>query len=82
VTGGTPTPWDLPGMERGPVRTAQDRRDRRRSDPGLSFKQLAADPALVAIILAVGSVSGVNLNPVISLIDRVIGGLSTCETGR
>src|SRR5579864_763861 len=33
--------------------------------------------ALVAIILAVGPVSGAHLNPVITLVDRFFGGLTT-----
>ena|SRR5579864_2898331 len=33
--------------------------------------------ALIAIILAVGPVSGAHLNPVITLVDRFFGGLST-----
>jgi arsenate reductase len=48
-------------------------------DVGLQlFENAAATAAgLVAIILAVGSVSGAHLNPVVSLTDRVFGGLST-----
>ena len=37
--------------------------------------------ALVAIILAVGPVSGAHLNPVVTLADRVLGGLTTAEAG-
>ena len=48
------------------------------SDTGLQlFENAAATAAaLVAIILAVGSVSGAHLNPVVTLTDRVFGGLS------
>jgi glycerol uptake facilitator-like aquaporin len=35
--------------------------------------------ALVAIILAVGPVSGAHLNPVVTLVDRVLGGVSNSE---
>ena len=35
--------------------------------------------ALVAIILALGPVSGAHLNPVITLVDRLFGGVSTAE---
>lgn len=38
---------------------------------------VATGAALVAIILAVGPVSGAHLNPVITLIDRVFHGVST-----
>jgi len=37
--------------------------------------------ALVALILAFGSVSGAHFNPVVSLADRVFGGLTNRETG-
>jgi arsenate reductase len=48
-------------------------------DAGIElFENAAATAAiLVAVILAVGRVSGGHLNPVITLIDRVFGGLST-----
>jgi glycerol uptake facilitator-like aquaporin len=38
---------------------------------------IATGAALVAIILAVGPVSGAHLNPVITLLDRAFGGMST-----
>ena len=34
----------------------------------------------MALILAFGSVSGAHFNPVVSLVDRLLGGLSTRET--
>ena len=37
--------------------------------------------ALVAIILGVGPVSGAHLNPVITLLDRVLGGMRSSEAG-
>jgi len=37
--------------------------------------------ALVALILAFGSVSGAHFNPVVSLADRFFGGLSNRDTG-
>lgn len=50
-------------------------------DVGLQlFENAAATAAaLVAIILAVGPVSGAHLNPVVTLVDRYFGGLSTLE---
>ena len=50
-------------------------------DTGLElFENAAATAAaLVAIILAVGPVSGAHLNPVVSLADRFFGGLPTRE---
>jgi arsenate reductase len=50
-------------------------------DTGLQlFENAAATAAaLVAIILAVGPVSGAHLNPVVTLADRVFGGLSSGE---
>jgi arsenate reductase len=38
---------------------------------------LATAAALAAVILAVGPVSGGHLNPVITLVDRIFGGVST-----
>ena len=40
---------------------------------------MATAAALAAIILAIGPVSGAHLNPVITVVDRVFGGLSTVE---
>ena len=53
------------------------------SDVGLQLMVNAAATAgaLIAIILAVGPVSGAHLNPVVTLADRVLGGLSTSEAG-
>jgi glycerol uptake facilitator-like aquaporin len=47
------------------------------TDTGLELLEnaLATGAALVAIILAVGSVSGAHLNPVVSLLDASLGGL-------
>ena len=52
-------------------------------DLGLQLLENAVATALglVAIILAVGPVSGAHLNPVVSLADRVFGGISTRELG-
>jgi len=49
------------------------------NDVGLQLFEnaVATGAALVAIILAVGPVSGAHLNPVITLIDRVFRGVST-----
>src|SRR5256886_12741558 len=50
-------------------------------DVGLELLENAAATAaaLVAIILAVGPVSGAHLNPVITLADRFYGGVSSLE---
>lgn len=50
-------------------------------DTGLQLLENAAATAaaLVAIILAVGPVSGAHLNPVVTLADRVFGGLTTTQ---
>jgi arsenate reductase len=55
-----------------------------RLSPGRSGLQLlenaaATAVALVAIILAIGAVSGAHLNPLVSLADRALGGLSNRE---
>lgn len=52
-------------------------------DTGLQLLEnsVATAAALVAIILAVGSVSGAHLNPVVTLADRYFGGLTTREAG-
>lgn len=43
--------------------------------------RVATGAALVAIILAVGPVSGAHLNPVITLLDRAFGGMKTRGAG-
>ena len=50
-------------------------------DTGLQLLEnaIATGAALVAIILAVGHVSGAHLNPVVTLVDRAFGGLTTRE---
>ena len=52
-------------------------------DVGLELFEnaVATGAALVAIILALGAVSGAHLNPVITVLDRVFGGLSTRAAG-
>jgi glycerol uptake facilitator-like aquaporin len=52
-------------------------------DVGLQLLENAVATAagLVAIILAVGPVSGAHLNPVVSLADRLFGGLGTRALG-
>ncbi|HUR22645.1 MAG TPA: aquaporin [Acidimicrobiales bacterium] len=47
----------------------------------LLVNALATAGALVAIILAVGPVSGAHLNPAVTVADMVLGGLSTAEAG-
>jgi len=51
------------------------------NDIGLQLLENAAATAaaLVAIILAIGPVSGAHLNPVVTLADRIFGGLSNGE---
>src|SRR5438552_16752807 len=51
-------------------------------DVGLQLLENAAATAcaLAAIIVALGPVSGAHINPVVILVDRVLGGLSTSET--
>jgi arsenate reductase len=53
------------------------------NDVGLQLLEnaVATGAALVAIILMVGSVSGAHLNPVVTLVDRALGGVSTREAG-
>ncbi|HEX6493358.1 MAG TPA: aquaporin [Candidatus Dormibacteraeota bacterium] len=52
-------------------------------DTGIELLEnaVATAAALVAIILAVGSVSGAHLNPVVSVVDAVFGGLRWREVG-
>ncbi len=53
------------------------------NDTGLELLEnaVATGAALVAIILAVGPVSGAHLNPVVSAVDALFGGLSRAELG-
>ena len=48
-------------------------------DPGLQLLEnsIATGAGLVAIILAFGSVSGAHFNPVVTLADRLLGGIAT-----
>ncbi len=50
-------------------------------DIGLQLLEnsIATGAGLVALILAFGSVSGAHFNPVVSIADRVLGGLTTKE---
>ena len=50
-------------------------------DTGLQLLEnsLATAGGLVALILALGSVSGAHFNPVVSLADRILGGMTTRE---
>ncbi|MEX2587352.1 MAG: MIP/aquaporin family protein [Actinomycetota bacterium] len=52
------------------------------NDEGLQLLENAAATAaaLVAIILALGPVSGAHINPVVTLADRFLGGISTRES--
>jgi len=52
-------------------------------DTGLQLFENAAATAgaLIAIILALGPVSGAHLNPVVTLADRVFGGVTNAEAG-
>lgn len=52
-------------------------------DVGLQLLEnaVATVAGLIAIILAVGPVSGAHLNPAVSLADRVFGGITTRELG-
>jgi glycerol uptake facilitator-like aquaporin len=52
-------------------------------DPGLALLEnaVATGGALVAVILAVGSVSGAHLNPVVSVADAIVGGMRWREVG-
>jgi glycerol uptake facilitator-like aquaporin len=51
------------------------------NDPGLQLlaNSTATAGGLVALILAFGSVSGAHFNPIVSLADRIFGGLTTRE---
>jgi arsenate reductase len=53
------------------------------SDPGMQLFQnaIATGGVLVAVILAIGPVSGAHINPVVTIADRIFGGLSTREAG-
>src|SRR4029453_6965324 len=42
---------------------------------------VATGAVLVALILALGSISGAHFNPVVTLADRLLGGMTTAESG-
>ena len=46
----------------------------------LLVNAIATAGALVAVILAVGPVSGAHLNPVVTVVDRLLGGVTWAET--
>lgn len=52
-------------------------------DVGLQLLEnsVATGAALVALILAFGAVSGAHLNPVVTLADRALGGMSSRDAG-
>jgi glycerol uptake facilitator-like aquaporin len=52
-------------------------------DTGLQLLENAAATAaaLVALILSLGPVSGAHMNPVVTLVDRAFGGVSTRQAG-
>lgn len=51
------------------------------NDPGLQLLENSTSTAggLVALILAFGSVSGAHFNPIVTLADRIFGGMTTRE---
>ncbi|MBW3615623.1 MAG: aquaporin family protein [Actinobacteria bacterium] len=53
-------------------------------DVGLQLLEnaIATSAALVALILALGPVSGAHLNPVVTMATRVLGGMTTSDAGR
>jgi arsenate reductase len=53
------------------------------ADVGLQLLEnsLVTGAALVALILAFGSLSGAHFNPVVTLADRLLGGMSSGEAG-
>jgi glycerol uptake facilitator-like aquaporin len=53
------------------------------NDVGLQLLEnaLATGAALVALILAFGSLSGAHFNPVVTLADRLLGGMASGEAG-
>lgn len=53
-------------------------------DPGLQLLEnaLATSAGLVALILALGPVSGAHLNPVVTVGTRVLGGMTTSDAAR
>jgi glycerol uptake facilitator-like aquaporin len=52
-------------------------------DTGLELLEnaIATGAVLVALILALGPISGAHLNPVVTLADRLLGGVSNAEAG-
>jgi glycerol uptake facilitator-like aquaporin len=53
-----------------------------RGEPALELlaTSLATGAVLVALILALGPISGAHLNPVVTLADRLLGGITTRQT--
>ena len=52
-------------------------------DVGLQLLEnsIATGAGLVALILALGSVSGAHFNPIVTMADRLLGGMSTRDAG-
>jgi glycerol uptake facilitator-like aquaporin len=52
-------------------------------DTGLELLEnaIATGAVLVALILALGSISGAHFNPIVTLADRILGGMSSREAG-
>src|SRR6478735_5638904 len=53
------------------------------SDAGLELLEnsIATGAGLVALILALGPISGAHFNPVVTMADRILGGTSTRDAG-
>jgi len=51
-------------------------------DSGLALLEnaVATGAVLVALILSLGAISGAHFNPVVTLADRILGGMSTAES--
>jgi glycerol uptake facilitator-like aquaporin len=51
-------------------------------DSGLALLEnaIATGAVLVALILSLGAISGAHFNPVVTLADRILGGMSTAES--
>lgn len=79
-----PKQWGPPSWSRSSSVRASTRSDRRPTTIGLQLLEnsIATGAGLVALILALGPVSGAHFNPIVTLADRILGGAADSAVWR